>query len=439
MSKHASKAPRSARLALESLEDRTTPTFLPRPGPQVVNVNGVNVPAGGLSLAAGNLLADPTVPPGFAVNEYVTGTGPGTEGRVRVWRLNGLNNSGRPGAALTIDPFPGFTGGINVAVGDVLGDNQMEIIAAVAGNGPPHVKVFSNTGELLSSFYAFDPAFMGGVNVAVGNVLGGIASGGFPGGTVSSTFKQEIILGAAAGNAPHVVVTDGSGTIVRSFLAFDVGYRGGVTVAAANLDAKRSPDFYNPLTGTGTFADTNAYDEIVVGAATDIPHVKAFSVWTGAIDERLSFYAFDPLVRGGVSVAAGSTDNFPGAEIFVSQIASQPQTGVVPTQVTAGSPTTIGAPTVRVFDNLGQFQFEFAPFPAGYTRVVNMTVAYLTPSSRGPGYYDPEDDKAYLPNYNPDYIWQDLAMVTGDGPYEQIPRFFIGLPGAPAGANGPPP
>src|SRR4051812_8449669 len=92
---------RSVRLAVESLEDRTTPTFLPRPGTPLLGVNGAPVPTGGLSIAAGNLLPDPTappLPPGLVRNEYVTGTGPGVEGLVRVWQLNGTTtlNQQRP-------------------------------------------------------------------------------------------------------------------------------------------------------------------------------------------------------------------------------------------------------------------------------------------------------------------------------------------------------
>ena len=48
----------TARLGLEYLEDRTTPTFLPGPSGGAINVNGVNVPTGGLSVAAGDLLPD---------------------------------------------------------------------------------------------------------------------------------------------------------------------------------------------------------------------------------------------------------------------------------------------------------------------------------------------------------------------------------------------
>lgn len=396
---------RSVRLSLESLEDRTTPTFLPRAGFPTINFQRTTVPAGGLSIAAGNLRSDPSDPIGFVQNEYVTGTGPGTEGLVRVWKLNGTGTAGGL-PLLTIDPFPGFTGGINVAVGDVLGDGGMEIIAAVAGSGPPHVKVFDANGQLLSSFYAFNPAFLGGVNIAVGNVLGGIGGGGFSGGTVSSAFKQEIIIGAAAGNAPHVVVTDGGGTIFRSFLAFDVGYLGGVTVAAGNIDPTRSAAY------AATGIDTNAYDEIIIGAATNIPHVKAFDVFNPGFTERLSFLAYGGV--GGVTVAVGSTDNQRGGEIYVSQVV----------------PRTIpGNPTVRVFNSFAQLQLETTPFPSDYTHVLNMTVGFF----RGP-YISADDDTLTNSVF---FLTQDLAIVTGDGPFGQQPRLYFGVSNSPAGANGP--
>lgn len=414
---------RSARLSLEALEDRTTPTYLARPGNQAIAVNGTTPPLGGASVAVGDIFPEPDLL-GRVFNEYVTGTGPGVEGLVRIWNLSGT-------LVGSFVPFPGFTGGINVAVGDVIGDGSMEIIAAVAGNGPPHVKVFTNTGQLLSSFLAFDARFFGGVNVATGNVLGGIAGGGFAGGTVSSSFKQEIIIGAAAGISPHVVVTDGVGTQLRSFLTFDLGYRGGVTVAAGNIDTTRSSGF--SVSGS----DPNSYDEIVVGAATDVPHVKVFDVFTGAIQERLSFLAFDRSIRGGVTVAAGSTDGNPGAEIYVSQIR---QGGGVP---------------VRVFDGNAQLRLQFSPFPATYTTVVNMAIAnidsgFLFANRFEVSFqerYDPEDDDSFLFNFfldnNPDFLRQDLAVVTGDGPYSQRPRLLLGpsIFSGPnlAGGNGPGP
>ncbi|MBP3958913.1 hypothetical protein J8F10_27015 [Gemmata sp. G18] len=381
------------------MEDRTTPTFL-APAASAINVNNTNRATGGLSLAVGDLLPDPENIVGLVRNEYVTGTGPGTESLVRVWSDTGVLRE-------SFNPFPGFKGGINVAVGDVTGDGANEIIVAVAANGPPQVKVFNASGQLLSTFFAFDTGFLGGLNIAVGNVLGGIGGGGFSGGTTSGNFKQEIIIGAAAGGSPHVLATDGSGTVLRSFLAFDLGYRGGVTVAAGSVDTQRS----NAYAGTGV--DTNAYDEIIVGAATNVPHVKVFSVWQGGQTELQSFFAFDPSIpanRVGVTVAAGSTDNNRGAEVYVS--------------LNNGS-------QVRVFNGeTGSALGEFLAFPTGYTRVVNMTVGRLS------GAYNPSDDDTFI-NGNPFFQLQDLVAVTGDGAFNQQPRLFFAGVNSAAGFNGP--
>ncbi|MBY0459646.1 MAG: VCBS repeat-containing protein, partial [Gemmataceae bacterium] len=65
----------------------------------------------------------------------------------------------------------GFTGGVNVAVGDINGDGTADIITATA-TGAAHVKVFSGTDfQEIRSFIAYT-GFTGGVNVAVGDVNG---------------------------------------------------------------------------------------------------------------------------------------------------------------------------------------------------------------------------------------------------------------------------
>lgn len=401
---------RAARLAVEWLEDRTVPTFLPRTGlPAPALINGQPFPPagqGGLSIAVGNLI--PEAATATALNEYVTGTGPGREGLVRVWSNTGslLNQ---------FVPFAGFNGGINVAVGDILGDSTPEIVVAVAGNGPPFVKVYTAQGQLLSSFVAFDPAFVGGLSVAVGNVLGGVGVGA----------KSEIIIGAQGGIAPHVVVTDAAGGYLRSFFAFDAGYLGGVNVAASSV---ASIGFVQPGNGQGNAfglqrpPDLNAYDQLVVGAATNVPHVKTFDVWQagsgrldgpGGVTERLSYFAFDPALGGGVTVASGSTDGTRGAEIYAA---------------------LIGTSTIRVFNGeTGLRRGEFTAFPPTYSRVVNLAVGFLR------GGFDRRDnsDPAFGGRGNPNRNTEDLAVVAGDGPFEQVPRLFFGATGSPAGLNGP--
>ena len=216
-------------------------------------------------------------------------------------------------------------------------------------------------------------------------------------------------LGTAT-QLPAVVVMDGSGNIQRSFFAFDPSFKIGVTVAAANIDSTRTPGY---VVGTG-LPDTNAYDEIIAGAASFLPAVSVWSVWQGTPRQLQLFFAYDPLVAGnsgGVTVAAGNTDTNRGAEIFVA---------------------LVGTSRIRAYNGeSGGFQGEVSVYPDGYSRVVNMAVAYLTP-----GGYDPSDDDT-AGGFNFSFETQDLAVVAGDGPFNQQPRYFIGIPFSAAGLNGP--
>jgi hypothetical protein len=123
------------------------------------------------------------------------------------------------------------------------------------------------SGEEIRSFYAYDPQFAGGVNVAAGDIDG--------------DGLDDIITGAGASGGPHVKVFSGaSGEEIRSFHAYDPQFAGGVTVAAADFDGDQLAEI---VTGAG------------LGGG---PHVKTFSGASG--EEMLSFYAYDPSFGGGV-------------------------------------------------------------------------------------------------------------------------------------------
>ncbi|MBY0459297.1 MAG: hypothetical protein K2V38_18360 [Gemmataceae bacterium] len=403
------------RLAVETLEDRTVPTFLSAPGGVTkVNVNTVNVPTGGLSLAIGNVLPETGQ---VQINEYVTGTGPGRESLVRIYDLQG-------NLQLQFNPYANlrFSGGVNVAIGDVTGDASPEIVVtAASGLRPdiPQVRVFDGRGGLMSQFNVFSTGYLGGLSVAAGNVLGGISGSNRRGGSNNGQFKSEIIVGASLGNTPHVVVADAAGNILRSFLTFDAGYKGGVTVAAASVDTTNTPNSGGGGGGGGgggnnqPVPNTNNYAEIIVGAATNVPHVKVFSAWEagngrvdgpGGVTERQSYFAFDPALGRGVTVAAGNTDGNQGAEIYVGLIGDK----------------NAGGTTVRVYNGeSGGLRGEFQVFPPLYSRVVNLAIGQLNP-------FDPD---TFFDVPNP----SDLAGVAGDSPFEQAPRQFFGQLGRPAG------
>jgi hypothetical protein len=182
---------------------------------------------------------------------------------------------------------PAFTGGVRVASADVNGDGWDDIITAAGPGGGPHVEVFSGkdpvaNGQrptLLASFFAYDASFTGGVFVAAGDVNG--------------DGKADIITAPDAGGGPHVRAFDGtklaniSTAELLGFMAYDTSFRGGVRVATAD------------------FNNDGKSDIVTAPGAGGGPHVR---FWSGAGAAELGgghgFFAYDSSFTGGVYLAA---------------------------------------------------------------------------------------------------------------------------------------
>src|SRR5262249_56211262 len=124
-----------------------------------------------------------------------SGGGPGGAPNVRVF--DGSSGAALPGFLGNFFAFdPAFAGGVWVAAGDINNDGFDDVIVGADGGGGPEVRVFDGkTGTLIRDFFAFDATFTGGVRVAAGDVNGdGVA---------------DIIVGAGAGGGPEVRVFDG--------------------------------------------------------------------------------------------------------------------------------------------------------------------------------------------------------------------------------------
>lgn len=126
------------------------------------------------------------------VSEIIAGAALGKQPYVGVYRQDGSK-------ILDFLAYgTGFTGGVSVAVCDLRGDGQKEIVTGAGLGGSPHVRVFTNTGVWAGiQFYAYDRAFNQGVVLACTDLNG--------------DGKDEIITAPEYGSAVARKVFNGSG------------------------------------------------------------------------------------------------------------------------------------------------------------------------------------------------------------------------------------
>lgn len=213
---------------------------------------------GGGFVASGNVDADLSP-------EIIVGAGPTGGPHVKVLKEDGTVIS---------DFFPyakTFLGGVDVAVGDVTGDGVNDIVTAPFSRGGPHIKISSLVGVELGGFMAYDPKFQGGVSIAVADL--------------DNDSVAEIITAPGKGGGPHVRVFKMNGTEVSAFFAYDQNFRAGIDVAAYS-QGNQSFIVTSPNTGGG-------------------PHIKVFDK-VGAL--KSEFLAYDAIHRGGVRVTTGDVD-----------------------------------------------------------------------------------------------------------------------------------
>lgn len=244
---------------------------------------------GGVRVATGDFNGD-------GVKDVVVGSGPGAPSLVRV--LDGLTQA----VLFSVQPFESaYLGGVYVAAGDLNGDGKAELVITPDQGGGPRVQVYNGANfSILADFWGIeDPNFRGGVRASIGNmspgrsedliVAAGIGGGprvaGYRGssirqnaspeklfadfyafesslrngvfvavGDVNNDGRADLIVGGGPGGGPRVTVFGGKAltnkqkVILADFFAGDPSTRGGVRVAAADLNGDGRADV---LVGSG--------------------------------------------------------------------------------------------------------------------------------------------------------------------------------------------
>jgi hypothetical protein len=300
-----------------------------------LTIDGTGDPDGGERTAAiGNL-------DGVGLKEVVVGAGRFETPQVRIFSGDGQDTGLRFYAY-----DRNFVGGVRVATCDIDGDGIDEIVTA-PGIGPgPHVRVMRLAGQSVDEvvgFYAFDPAFVGGVSIACADV--------------NNDNRAEVIAGMDVGGAEVRVFAVGPDFVAQtaSFHAYEESFLGGVRVAALAANEPGGSQYQivtvpgpgRPLelrawaVGDATAAMVRTVSltgpEYQLGAFVDVADIdndgqtdavvatdRGVSALVGAltIDSGQfigTFEPFGPGFFGGARVTLGDIDANGQAELLISQ------------------------------------------------------------------------------------------------------------------------
>lgn len=168
-----------------------------------------------------NLSISAEINDGF-INTVAVGPGEGGGPQVRVFSATGR----------LLGSFFAYNkdmrGGVNVALGDLNNDGKLKIVTGPGKGSEPLVKIFDLSGNLQSSFLAYDKKFLGGVEIALGDI--------------NNDGALEIVTVPGPGGGPQVRIFTPQGKVLGQFFAYDQNYRGGLKITVTDLEKDGQAD-----------------------------------------------------------------------------------------------------------------------------------------------------------------------------------------------------
>ncbi|MFA6536919.1 MAG: S8 family serine peptidase [Patescibacteria group bacterium] len=155
---------------------------------------------GGVNVAIGDINGDKK-------NEIITAPNSSLMPKIKIF----------DGAALEIKNFLAysvkFTGGVNIAVGDIDNDGVMDLLCGAGKTGAPHITAYRFDGTRLVSFFAYSENFTGGVSVLAGDW--------------NNDGRTDILTMAGQGGGPHLRIFDFYGKVIKEGFLYKKDFRGG--------------------------------------------------------------------------------------------------------------------------------------------------------------------------------------------------------------------
>jgi subtilisin family serine protease len=210
-------------------------------------------------------------------------------------------------------PVPVNTGLVNTSSG-------ANIFVSTKSNGLSSVMNFNSSFNMVNEVELLKGDQFQGLNIYMADINGG---------------QKEIITGATKGGQPFVRALTIDGVILSSFLAFDADYKGGVEVAAGDVD------------------NDGEIEILAAPESSYVPVVRVFKL-DGKLEKEI--YIYNKEFTNGLNIAVGDVDGDGKNELVTA-----PHGGILP--------------KVKIFDENFNEQKSIIAYVPQFTGGVNISLA----------------------------------------------------------------